>query len=170
MKKVRLLLILLFGLSLSISAQKPSKKDFVVMLKTKFGDMAIILYDQTPIHKENFLKLAQSGSYDSTYFHRVMEEFMIQGGDVFRKPNADKSGDRDQLQAEISGDNCYGPSKLHKVIQHIDNYNEIRHTIAYSDHHSDTPLLDWADEAIAVNPTNTLRELATQKKYKIIIW
>lgn len=78
--------------------------------------------------------------------------------------------DNNHLQAEISGDNCYGLSKLNKVMQHIDNDTEINYCIAYSDHHSDQPLLDWADEAIAVNPTNKLRELATQKKYKVMNW
>lgn len=78
--------------------------------------------------------------------------------------------DNNLLQAEISGDNCYGMSKLNKVIYYVESNFDIAYTIAYSDHHSDIPLLDWADEAIAINPTNKLRELATQKKYKIINW
>jgi peptidyl-prolyl cis-trans isomerase B (cyclophilin B) len=57
------------------------KKDHVVTIKTKFGDMIAILYDSTPKHKANFIKLAKDHYYDSLIFHRVIEGFMIQGGD-----------------------------------------------------------------------------------------
>lgn len=57
------------------------KTDHVVTIKTKYGDMVAILYDETPKHKENFLKLANENFYDSLLFHRVIEGFMIQGGD-----------------------------------------------------------------------------------------
>lgn len=60
-------------------------KDYLVTIHTPYGDMKAVLYDETPQHKENFLKLAESGKYDSTIFHRVMENFMIQGGDINRK-------------------------------------------------------------------------------------
>lgn len=57
------------------------KKDYVITIKTDMGDMVAILYDETPKHKENFIKLAQENFYDSLLFHRVIEGFMIQGGD-----------------------------------------------------------------------------------------
>ena len=57
------------------------KKDHVVTIKTKWGDMVAILYDETPKHKENFIKLAKAHYYDSLLFHRVIQDFMIQGGD-----------------------------------------------------------------------------------------
>ncbi len=57
------------------------KKDFVVTIKTSFGDIVAILYDETPKHKENFIKLAKEHYFDSLLFHRVIEGFMIQGGD-----------------------------------------------------------------------------------------
>lgn len=57
------------------------KKDYVVIIKTDMGDMVAILYDETPKHKENFIKLAKDHFYDSLIFHRVIEGFMIQGGD-----------------------------------------------------------------------------------------
>lgn len=57
------------------------KKDHVVTIKTKYGEMVAILYDETPKHKENFIKLAKEQYYDSLLFHRVIEGFMIQGGD-----------------------------------------------------------------------------------------
>ena len=56
-------------------------KDYLVTIRTEYGDMKAILYDETPKHKENFLKLAREGFYDSTLFHRVIKEFMVQGGD-----------------------------------------------------------------------------------------
>src|SRR6187551_1164052 len=58
-----------------------SKKDYVVTIKTKYGDMFAILYDETPKHKENFIKLAKEHYFDSLLFHRVIQGFMIQGGD-----------------------------------------------------------------------------------------
>ena len=57
------------------------KKDHLVTIKTKYGDMVAVLYDETPKHKENFLKLAREHFYDSLLFHRVIPGFMIQGGD-----------------------------------------------------------------------------------------
>ncbi len=52
-----------------------------VKLSTKFGDMTILLYDETPQHRDNFLKLVREGFYNGTLFHRVIRDFMIQGGD-----------------------------------------------------------------------------------------
>lgn len=63
------------------------KTDDIVIISTNFGDMYVVLYDETPLHKENFLKLANEGFYDSTTFHRVIEGFMIQGGDPNSKDN-----------------------------------------------------------------------------------
>lgn len=57
------------------------KNDHVITISTKYGDMVAILYDETPKHKANFLKLAREAYYDSLLFHRVIEGFMIQGGD-----------------------------------------------------------------------------------------
>ena len=57
------------------------KTDHIVTIKTKYGDMVAILYDETPKHKENFIKLVKEQYYDSLLFHRVIEGFMIQGGD-----------------------------------------------------------------------------------------
>jgi peptidyl-prolyl cis-trans isomerase B (cyclophilin B) len=64
------------------------EKDYVVTIKTPYGDMVAILYDETPKHKENFIKLAKEHFFDSTLFHRVMDGFMIQGGDPTSKKAA----------------------------------------------------------------------------------
>ena len=70
----------------SASAQKDStikKKDRKrdVLMKTTMGDMVIRLSDSTPLHRDNFLKLVKVKFYDSLLFHRVIKDFMIQGGD-----------------------------------------------------------------------------------------
>jgi peptidyl-prolyl cis-trans isomerase B (cyclophilin B) len=62
-------------------AQDSGEKDYVVTITTKYGDMIAILYDETPKHKQNFIKLAKEHYFDGTLFHRVIKEFMIQGGD-----------------------------------------------------------------------------------------
>jgi cyclophilin family peptidyl-prolyl cis-trans isomerase len=64
-----------------IAADKRSK----VLIHTDLGDIKIVLYDETPKHRDNFLKLVQNGTLDSTLFHRVIAQFMIQGGDVDSK-------------------------------------------------------------------------------------
>ena len=52
-----------------------------VQIKTMLGDIVVRLYDETPIHRDNFMKLVKEGYYDGTLFHRVIKDFMIQGGD-----------------------------------------------------------------------------------------
>jgi len=64
----------------SCSTEIPT--DEIVTITTSFGDIKVILYDETPHHKANFLEFARKGNYDSTSFHRVIQGFMIQGGDI----------------------------------------------------------------------------------------
>lgn len=60
-----------------------------VVLYTNKGDIRLKLYDDTPLHRENFLKLVRSRYYDGVLFHRVIEKFMIQAGDPKSKQAAD---------------------------------------------------------------------------------
>jgi cyclophilin family peptidyl-prolyl cis-trans isomerase len=62
-----------------VSCNKP--KDDLVEITTPYGKIVVKLYDKTPLHHDNFLKLAESGYYNGTLFHRVINQFMIQGGD-----------------------------------------------------------------------------------------
>ncbi len=66
----------------------PDGNDFLITIKTDFGEMKAILYDETPKHKANFLKLTQEGFYDGLLFHRVIKDFMIQGGDPNSRDSA----------------------------------------------------------------------------------
>lgn len=91
-------LLALLWLAGPLAAEKPGKppkksnKDEVVTITTSQGVIRLILFDDTPLHKANFLKKAQTGLYDGTTFHRVIPDFMIQGGDVNSK-DADPSND-----------------------------------------------------------------------------
>lgn len=70
----------LFGCS-GLRKNDKNDKETLVKVTTKMGEMYIELSDKTPKHKANFIKLAKEGYYDSTLFHRVINGFMIQGGD-----------------------------------------------------------------------------------------
>ncbi|MDE6218588.1 MAG: peptidylprolyl isomerase, partial [Muribaculaceae bacterium] len=53
-----------------------SNEGTVVLVSTSLGDIKVLLYDDTPIHRDNFIKLAKEGFYDSLLFHRVIKDFM----------------------------------------------------------------------------------------------
>ena len=82
-----------------------NRTEEVAVISTKFGEMIVRLYDATPEHKANFLKLAKEGFYDSTTFHRIIEGFMVQGGDPNSKDdnlrNDGQGGPGYTLPAEI---------------------------------------------------------------------
>ena len=61
------------------------KKEKIIEIKTPKGVVYVWLYKDTPKHRNNFLKLAEEGYFDSTLFHRVIRGFMIQGGDPFSR-------------------------------------------------------------------------------------
>lgn len=61
-----------------VTAQEDST---IVVIHTEYGDMTALLYDETPQHRDNFIKLAKDGFYNDLLFHRVINQFMIQGGD-----------------------------------------------------------------------------------------
>jgi cyclophilin family peptidyl-prolyl cis-trans isomerase len=65
-------------------SQQGNENTFVLM-KTTLGDIKLKLYDNTPVHRDNFIKLVNSGFYDGISFHRVIRDFMIQAGDPLTK-------------------------------------------------------------------------------------
>jgi len=74
---VAALYLLLFSVFGCVRAQKNP----VIVISTELGDMKLRLYDETPQHRDNFIKLARQGYYDGGLFHRVINHFMIQAGD-----------------------------------------------------------------------------------------
>jgi len=77
MKKFALVAtILLF----TVSGFSQNKSEPIVQISTSYGDIKLKLYNETPLHRDNFLELAKSGKFDGSIFHRVINKFMIQGG------------------------------------------------------------------------------------------
>ena len=79
MKELFYLFIAVLFLGTSGCSAKSSEP--IVLIKTTHGNIKLKLYNETPAHRDNFLKLAKEGYLDGTLFHRVIKEFMIQGGD-----------------------------------------------------------------------------------------
>ncbi len=113
MKKViGVLTCCLFLINGHIFAQKKSKKDQLVTMETNHGTMRLILFDETPKHKANFLKLVDQKFYDGLLFHRVIEDFMIQGGDPESKNATEK-------QVIGKGENGYKiPAEFNQILFH----------------------------------------------------
>lgn len=85
MKKLALIIVCT-GLFVNMSCGLSDKNsETSVQLETEFGTMKIKLYNETPLHRDNFLKLTKEGFYTGLLFHRVIQNFMIQGGDPASK-------------------------------------------------------------------------------------
>ena len=118
MKKLLLTALIIFSFYSMYAQVKPVKKptgttriivtkERLVEIKTDMGNIIVKLYDSTPLHRDNFIKLVKQGFYDSLLFHRVIQGFMIQGGDPTSK-NADSlvqlgngEGPGDMIPAEF---------------------------------------------------------------------
>lgn len=88
MKKFYIILLSLLAYSLAASAQT-----YKAIMDTDLGKIEIILFDKTPKHRDNFIKLSKEGFYNGLLFHRVIPEFMVQGGD----PKSKTAGPNDML-------------------------------------------------------------------------
>ena len=100
----KLLLILCIFLGMAAQAQNETK----VLIKTTMGDITVMLYDDTPLHRDNFIKLVNEGWYKGSPFHRVIKGFMIQGGQ-----NADGSVDPGyRIPAEIKSNHFHKKGAL----------------------------------------------------------
>jgi len=110
MKKILVFIVLLVA---NQQTQAQSKRDYLVTITTPWGEMHAILYDKTPKHKTNFLKLVDDKFYNDLLFHRIIDGFMIQGGDPKSKTakKGEMLGDGDvgyKVDAEIT------PELFHK--------------------------------------------------------
>lgn len=105
MKKSGLLIGLILITQLMAQSQEARKK---AMIKTNYGNMMVELYNETPQHRDNFVKLIEDGFYDSLQFHRIIKNFMIQGGDPGSKESKGdqplgSGGPGYTIEAEING-------------------------------------------------------------------
>ena len=75
MKKILLMTLILVGLTC-----QAQQKETVVVIETNYGTIKAKLYNDTPLHRDNFIKLVNEGWYNGSPFHRVIKDFMIQGG------------------------------------------------------------------------------------------
>ena len=78
---MKTLKILISTLILAVATPAISQSSHVT-IETTAGNIRIVLFDDTPVHRDNFLRLADEHFYDSLLFHRVIKNFMIQGGDL----------------------------------------------------------------------------------------
>lgn len=86
-----ILTVLLCSATACKSGQKKDdmNKETMLKIETSLGDITVKLYNETPLHRDNFIKLAKDGTYNGTLFHRVIKDFMVQAGDPDSK-NAPK--------------------------------------------------------------------------------
>ena len=96
MKRISILLTLaVWSMMIACTGNQQKSKSMnqgnetLVRLETTEGNITVKLYDDTPKHRDNFIKLAKEGGYDSTLFHRVIKNFMIQAGDPQSKTASD---------------------------------------------------------------------------------
>ena len=78
MKKIILAALVLLGLT--CQAQNATEKETIIVIKTNYGTIKAKLYNDTPLHRDNFIKLVNEGWYNNSPFHRIIKNFMIQGG------------------------------------------------------------------------------------------
>ena len=81
MKNLLFVSLIAFLLLYSCTQKTQKQKEQLYKIETIYGDIIFKLYDETPLHKENFIKLIEHSYFDDVLFHRVINGFMIQGGD-----------------------------------------------------------------------------------------
>lgn len=81
MKSISLLILPILCLTCVNSQKNGVRNSTIVRIETTYGNIDVRLYDETPEHRDNFIRLVSEGFYDDLLFHRVIDNFMIQGGD-----------------------------------------------------------------------------------------
>lgn len=149
-----------------------------VKIETTFGDIIVRLYDETPLHRDNFIKLAGEGYYDGTIFHRVIANFMIQGGDPDSKnptPNGryGTGGPDYTIEAEIK------PELFHKrgalaAARQGDQVNPERRSsgsqfyIVWGDTYKEGQLSQLSKQMKMMAEQNAFDKLARENRAKIM--
>ena len=113
MKKILLLICLTAGWLVGMAQDDITQPE--VVLETDSGVVRVKLYNETPLHRDNFLKLVKSGFYDGLLFHRVIDDFMIQTGDSVSRnaPAGELLGDGSYEKYKIPSEICF-PKLFHK--------------------------------------------------------
>lgn len=106
--KIKTFLIVLIILFMSASCQTKAQ---TYTIETTLGNVKIKLYENTPLHKANFEKLVEEQLYEGVLFHRVIQNFMIQGGDLSTK-NFVSNGETDDVEETIPAE--FVPENFHK--------------------------------------------------------
>lgn len=107
-----LLIVVLFTVLFYPLATFADKNETIVLIETNYGNIKVKLYNETPFHKENFIELVEKGFYDSLLFHRVIKDFMIQGGDPTSK------GAKADAQLGSGGPGYTIPAEINPLLFH----------------------------------------------------
>lgn len=110
MRKIFLLLFIIIGINNGYSQEKEN----LVQIETKYGKIKIKLYNETPLHRDNFLKLVNEGFYNDLLFHRVVKDFMIQGGDPGSRKTADSTHSEVAVPEQRIPAEILNPGLFHK--------------------------------------------------------
>lgn len=117
-KSLAVFVLLFFSFTNDINAQKKEKKNKaekqkLIEITTEYGKIKLALYNETPSHRDNFLKLVNQKFYDSLLFHRVIKDFMIQGGDpTSKKASSDQPLGNGGLEYTLPAE--FNPKFIHK--------------------------------------------------------
>jgi cyclophilin family peptidyl-prolyl cis-trans isomerase len=124
---MRTVFILILSVVLLASCGNVEPKETHIQMLTDLGEVTLVLYDETPIHKENFIALTEAGAFHGMYFHRIVPGFIVQAGD----PTTRSDGGKDikvnyTLPAEITGNHIHTEGKLAAARQPDDKNPEWR--------------------------------------------
>lgn len=109
MKKIYIILLIL----LTTTMCKQKEEGTTVLIQTNLGDIKVMLYDDTPLHRDNFVKLANEGFFDNKIFHRVVKDFMVQAGEEKNMPADSAAQANDRFNDTIPAEFCL-PKYYHK--------------------------------------------------------
>jgi peptidylprolyl isomerase len=108
LNKITILIIITLAILIPCKSQE---KETSVRIETEFGNIILKLYNETPKHRDNFLKLIKSGFYNDRIFHRVIKNFMIQGGDADLPEELAKTEQKDSFNYTI-------PAEINRKLIH----------------------------------------------------